>query len=279
MAPYRTGLWALYGLTKMLSNYSGSAIRVRRSNDDAEQNIGFTGTALDTAALATFVGANSAFVTTWYDQSGNSNNMLQATTARQPRIVNAGVYDGKLVFNPSGLDDSMATVATSSASTPSKTIFRRVNDRAHAQANNVEFVYGDPTLIATASGANQIQANFINSTSNMSFYLATDSGAGYRLNRYAYASNGTANGIVFTKAQTPTSASIKWYAGGSLLSEATSSNVGSVTLSGNFPGYTWGLGGYPNGTFGAKIDMWNCAIYDADKSADALAINAVLGAL
>jgi len=33
------------------------------------------------------------FVTTWYDQSGNSRNAVQITTGNQPRIVNAGVVD------------------------------------------------------------------------------------------------------------------------------------------------------------------------------------------
>jgi hypothetical protein len=81
---------AAYSLRKISTAYSGSAIRVRRSNDNAEQNIGFSGTNLDTATLATFVGANSGFVVTWYDQSGNSKNATQSTTAKQPRIVNAG---------------------------------------------------------------------------------------------------------------------------------------------------------------------------------------------
>jgi hypothetical protein len=35
----------------------------------------------------------SAYVAKWYDQSGNGNNAVQATTTNQPRIVNAGVID------------------------------------------------------------------------------------------------------------------------------------------------------------------------------------------
>jgi hypothetical protein len=35
----------------------------------------------------------SGFVTTWYDQSGNGLNAVQATAASQPRIVNVGVVD------------------------------------------------------------------------------------------------------------------------------------------------------------------------------------------
>lgn len=35
----------------------------------------------------------SAFVTTWYDQSGNARNAVQATSTLQPRIVNSGVVE------------------------------------------------------------------------------------------------------------------------------------------------------------------------------------------
>lgn len=86
---------AAYSVRLLRGAYYGSpAIRVRRSNDNAEQNIGFTTTGdLDTSALTTFVGSNSGFIVTWYDQSGNANNATQTTPANQPRIVNAGVLD------------------------------------------------------------------------------------------------------------------------------------------------------------------------------------------
>jgi len=64
------------------------------ASDNAQQNIGTTmaGT-LDTAALLSFCGSSSCFVTTWYDQSGSGNNAIQATAANQPRIVNAGTVE------------------------------------------------------------------------------------------------------------------------------------------------------------------------------------------
>jgi hypothetical protein len=84
---------AAYSLRKLRTAYTGSAIRVRRSNDNTEQDIGFTSSGdLDTASLKTFVGANNGFITTWYDQS-SSNNLTQTTATRQARIINAGVID------------------------------------------------------------------------------------------------------------------------------------------------------------------------------------------
>lgn len=83
-----------YSVRKLRNAYSGSAIRVRRSSDNTEQDIGFdTNGNLDESALTTFVGAGNGFVTTWYDQSGNSRNATQSTAINQPLIVNAGTVE------------------------------------------------------------------------------------------------------------------------------------------------------------------------------------------
>src|SRR5690606_4431727 len=78
-----------------------SCIRVRRSSDNAEQDIGFSGDDLNTTALASFVGSDSAYVVKVYDQTGNGEHLEAASSGQQPRIVDAGSYDGKLVFNGS----------------------------------------------------------------------------------------------------------------------------------------------------------------------------------
>lgn len=86
-----SGAAAAYSLRKLRTAYAGSAIRVRRSSDSAEQDIGFASGVLDTASLLSFVGAGDGLVTTWYDQSGNGRNATQATTTEQPLIVSTGV--------------------------------------------------------------------------------------------------------------------------------------------------------------------------------------------
>jgi hypothetical protein len=80
-------------LRKLRLNYSGSCIRVRRSSDNTEQDIGFVNNYLDTASMKTFVGANNGFVVTWYDQSGSGNNATQATAVTQPKIITSGVVN------------------------------------------------------------------------------------------------------------------------------------------------------------------------------------------
>ena len=80
---------ASYSLRKV-SSTATNCIRVRRSSDNTEQDIGFVGNDLDTASLASFIGANSGYVTTLYDQSGNGKHQRQTTAGSQPIIVNAG---------------------------------------------------------------------------------------------------------------------------------------------------------------------------------------------
>ena len=112
------GAAAAYSLRKLRSAYTGSAIRVRRSSDNTEEDIGFTSAGnLDESALATFVGANDGFVVTWYDQSSNGYNATQATAASQPRIVNAGTVETFGSRNALSFDGTDFMSADSVAST------------------------------------------------------------------------------------------------------------------------------------------------------------------
>ena len=97
-----------FELRRESRSYTGNAIRVRRSSDNAEANIGFTAIGdLDTTALLTFVGSGNGFITILYDKSGNGRNATQTTPDNQPRIVNAGVIEtqnGKPVVRFDGTD-------------------------------------------------------------------------------------------------------------------------------------------------------------------------------
>lgn len=114
-----------YSLRRLRSGYSGPLIRVRRSSDNTEQDISAVstgcGVALDTSALTTFVGASSAFVKTWYDQSGNARHATQTTAGSQPRIVNAGTVETKfgqtmIFFNGSTFIPGVSPGISSTAS-------------------------------------------------------------------------------------------------------------------------------------------------------------------
>ena len=82
------GAAAAYSLRLLDSTYTGSAIRVRRASDNAEQDIGFDNNELDTSALATFCSGTNGFVKTWYDQAG-SNDATQTTAGGQPKIYDS----------------------------------------------------------------------------------------------------------------------------------------------------------------------------------------------
>ena len=92
-----SGAAAAYSLRKLRTGYVGNAIRVRRSSDNAEQDIAFDASGnLDTVSLLAFVGSGNGFVTTWYDQSGYNNHIIQTTAANQPQVVSSGsvILDG-----------------------------------------------------------------------------------------------------------------------------------------------------------------------------------------
>ena len=130
-----------YSFRKLKTGYAGSAIRVRRSSDNTEQDIGFVSNYLDTASMKTFVGANNGLITTWYAQGDSARNCTQTTAANQPRIINAGnieyqngkvtaIYDGTDLFNitsigPSDSSYSAFAIGRSNLTTNNITFFGR----------------------------------------------------------------------------------------------------------------------------------------------------------
>lgn len=108
---------AAWSVRKLVSKYSGAALNVRRSSDNANQDIGFTSAGdLDTASLLSFCGTNTCYVTKAYDQSGNGYDFAQNTASAQPVIVSAGTLvtsgtTGKPALQFNGAQ-SLATVSS-----------------------------------------------------------------------------------------------------------------------------------------------------------------------
>jgi hypothetical protein len=103
-----------FGLRKLRSAYASNLVRLRRT-DNTEQDIGADSSgALDRAAIATFVGANDAWVVTWYDQSGNGRNLTNATAAEQPQLVAAGVIANTVQFRGDALSATVPSTENSS---------------------------------------------------------------------------------------------------------------------------------------------------------------------
>ena len=89
-----TNAIAAHSFRRLNSNYTGACCRIRRSNDNAEQDIGFDSNGyVDKAAIQSFVPSNSdGFITKWYGQessggTGSGNDAAQTITTAQPRII------------------------------------------------------------------------------------------------------------------------------------------------------------------------------------------------
>ena len=84
------GVWWI--AKRLLSSYNGPLIRVRRSSDSTESDIGYDAAGnLDTAALLAFCGAGDGCIRKVYGQLGTEGDIGQSTAAIQPKIVSSGV--------------------------------------------------------------------------------------------------------------------------------------------------------------------------------------------
>lgn len=146
-------LYAAYGLCRLVSAYAGPCLRVRRSSDNAQLDIGFAGGHLDVSALLAFVGTASGTVATWYDQSGNGRHAGQGSAAAQPRLVNAGVLDvgpsGRPVLVFDGVNDWLAPASAQGFARNTGHV--TVAIAAQPQVNDNEFLF----MCLNASGAHR----------------------------------------------------------------------------------------------------------------------------
>jgi len=158
-----------YSLRLLRNTYTGDAIRVRRSSDNTEQNIGFTGQGtLDLATLNSFCSGTNGFVTTWYDQSGNGVNLTQTTAGNQPQIVSSGsvlTQSGKPSISFNGTTHNF-DCANTAISTLDSSLFITYQQNANAQTN----------ILSTQNGASTLFLNY--STQIYYASISTNIGAG-----------------------------------------------------------------------------------------------------
>jgi len=175
----------VYSMRKLLSAYSGNAIRVRRSSDNTEQDIGFSSNILDTTTLLSFVGAGTGYVVTWYDQSGNNRDLTQTTQSQQAIIVSSGILvvnngvpymtypSGGIMFTSTNFSWG-GTVCMSAVAWTSASSYRRL---VNVGTDNLCFfgsVSGNAAVfVGTGTGWNDVNANVtsvaVTSPSVMSF--------------------------------------------------------------------------------------------------------------
>jgi hypothetical protein len=165
-------------------------IRVRRSSDNAQQNIGFVNGYIDTASLKTFVGAGDGFIVTWFDQKGYAN-VNQTTTAQQPRIVSSGnvYYSNGNVSIEFGFSGASRMFHSSNYAQPNTffAVARRNNASQTADvifdsySNVVHVLYNKGTSESTNNrysyNAGTLIQSTINGTANITLLSVLSSGA------------------------------------------------------------------------------------------------------
>jgi len=172
------GAAAAYSLRLLDKSYSGSAVRVRRASDNAEQDIAFANNELDTATLETFASGTDAFVTTWYDQSGNGYDVVNATAAEQPRIVISGstiLENGKPAIEGDG--NSQLKFSTINTTAINYFVSVTYNDTAdkmlyglHDDTNNFFWVYSSAAVRLRESNFQTTLSLAISGQSNTSIF-------------------------------------------------------------------------------------------------------------
>ena len=184
-----SGAKAAYSLRLLRSKYSGSAIRVRRSDDNEEQDIGFRNNELDTSTLETFSLGSDCFVTVWYDQSDNEtpNNATQSTAANQPKIVSSGTTiteNSKPAIQFDGSNDKLTAVSNWTTGNSTSLHILTVNNVSirvllgsyyNAIFYNEKMVAYDGTswnesTNAVSLGQNLLEYTYYNSGGNIKYY-------------------------------------------------------------------------------------------------------------
>lgn len=256
---YTTNLWGAYSVHRLLSSYAGSAFRIRRSSDDTEQDIPLgSSTASSSAALA-FTGSGSGLIRWLYEQTGTSRHLGQSTAANQPRIVNSGVYDGKIVFD--GTNDGLIS-----------------NLMSGSQTALTFYIRGTIRSVATDQIMLEMSANFGGNLNALALYYSVSdarmtayinrTGTG-NANLYTAYPNNNVHCYVFDPSQSG-AAKIKQYVAGSLQSPASSPSAGTSTAS--MGSYTYYLGARNGGsTSPTTLDLNTFVIYTAAHDATTVA--------
>ncbi|OSZ79259.1 hypothetical protein CAP35_13680 [Chitinophagaceae bacterium IBVUCB1] len=81
------GASAALSLRKLRKDYTGAAVRIRRSSDNAEQDIGFSGKDFNMSAFNSFVGGGTGYIVTFYDQTGNGRHFTQSSASDQMQVI------------------------------------------------------------------------------------------------------------------------------------------------------------------------------------------------
>ena len=254
-----SGASAAYSVRK-LSSTTTNSMRVRRSSDNSEQDIGFVGSDLDTASLLSFVGANYGFVVTLYDQSGNGNDATNASAASQPQVVSSGVVITENgVTNLNFLSNSHRLRSSSASEFTGVTKFSGFNVGSF-NTLNVGNQYISGVLINT----------------NRGFKLGTEASSDSMRFHYNPSSFGVMNGGTLIANQQQLIAGLYDTNVGNAYINGTSVGSVSVTITANTPNYYFI--GYSFTAIGGAKKMQEAIFYPSYENANRADIEANINA-
>lgn len=109
-----TGAVAAYSFRELNSSYSGYCVKIK-NDAGTDLDVGFSSGYVDTSAISSHCGAGDGKIVTWYDQSGNGEDITQGSTSAMPKLYIGGALNNvnsKLAANFDG-NDRLVTAATS----------------------------------------------------------------------------------------------------------------------------------------------------------------------
>jgi hypothetical protein len=249
---------AVWSIRKLISTAT-NAIRVRRSSDNAEADIGFNADlTLNSTALLAHCGAGSGYITKFYDQTGGGRDLVQATSTKQARIVNAGVYDGKGVLD--GTDDAYSCTALSVNTSDKLGVYMRIGSASINRYNNIFELSTNYTsqggaaaiIYTNATGGGTWEAGMAN--------VNVWSAAALGLSGTTLSINDVMT-TIFDRAQvhnTTPNETRQWRAS----AEKARSSTSAVNATGNFGAFDLYFGARAGGTTGASlIDLHTLVVY------------------
>lgn len=250
------GFAAAFSLRKMFAGAS-TCLRVRRASDNAEQDIGFSGEAIDVVAIEAFCAGSSGYIRTFYDQSGSGAHAQQATVASQPMIVDGGDYTGVAKFDG---EDDFLTVSGLAFGTPYLGIYERLYHPTTASSK----IIAEGSANFNSNGQTFLHfAGFFSGNNFLS--LNANNGAGQqRAYQYIFTPSGPNTKVCLIDRTITGSSEMVLYRDGVAISP--SSTPGTTELTGNFSSQTVYIGARGGSSLFSNMEL-DTMMFTFDKSA------------
>jgi len=171
-----------YSMRLIISSYGGPIINVTRSSDSARSDFytdpsqtyftsGYNNTGI---SYSTWIGASTAYVNIWYDQSGKGNHAIQTTAINRPQIT---TQNSKYAINflNSGSNVTYLNITTPIQPNTIFTYFyptsQYVNTIVQTSTDYSLKIYGTPTSVISDGGGDWYYASSQNSGGTQVAYV------------------------------------------------------------------------------------------------------------